>query len=309
MSQDRTSFSFKLGAGVLFVGWVLLFVSFLFRPDLLTAVTVIPAWSWALMGMLSSAPLLLGARRWFVVNLGLWLVFLALFAEEPYGWFRSSLASKSGFRVVTCNWGGAKLLPVEDLVDLEPDLLLIQETPKLEILQDLAKELGLELLYSPEAAILGSGDLVEISRGVHFLKARWNQTEVISLRLSPPLVRFDLWNPNCWSAYRDRRLERREQLEFMMEGGSTPALVGGDFNVPAGDGALSALEGLRDCFDAVGSGQPNTAPSYLPLHRVDQLWASPSFQPAQAYTRLVSGSDHRALVVDFQSLRSLTPGH
>ncbi|GMU55306.1 MAG: hypothetical protein AMXMBFR33_44520 [Candidatus Xenobia bacterium] len=116
------------------------------------------------------------------------------------------------------------------------------------------------------------------------------------------MLRVDLWNPDCWRAQSFNRTTRRESLERLAGSLSTgPALVGGDFNAPAGDAAMRPLAaaGLRDAFPLAGSGWDNSFENSLPVHRIDQLW-SRGLRAVRVETRRSDASDHRMVLGWFE---------
>jgi len=125
--------------------------------------------------------------------------------------------------------------------------------------------------------------------------------EVVSLRLTPPIVRMDLWDPGCWREQSENRKIRREQLREITARLAPDGLgiVGGDFNAPAGDAIFRLLSpGFRDSFAQAGRGWGNTALNEMPVSRVDQIWVSRSFRTAAAVARKTVHSDHRMVISD-----------
>lgn len=279
------------------------YVAFQCRPDPFTAFTIVPAWCVFVVGLLSSA-----AIGWRVPKAGaalsaVWLLFLLLFAEEPYA-ILDEERSETGLKIVSLNWGGASQQPVPTLKKLNPDLLFIQEAPRKDVLSAISEQLGdYSLIWSPEAAILSKEPLKTVESDVHYVRARQDEMDLVSLRLSPPLVRFDFYNPQCWLAYWSRRIERRHQIESVLEGPTLPTIVAGDFNAPAGDGCLGPLlEDFHDAYGQAGRGFGNTAPSYFPVHRIDQIWIRNDYQAKVSFTVRIPGSDHRAAVAVFEKI-------
>ena len=102
---------------------------------------------------------------------------------------------------------------------------------------------------------------------------------------------------------RDRRLRRDQiaqlllSLDYIPE--SIPIILGGDFNVPAGDTSTKILKPrLRDTFSEMGIGWPHTAVNQIPLFRVDQIWISKQIKTCAVYARETENSDHRMVVCD-----------
>ena len=80
-----------------------------------------------------------------------------------------------------------------------------------------------------------------------------------------------------------------------------PAIVGGDFNAPAGDAVFDLLKdaGFRDAFAEAGSGWPDTYPNAAPMLRIDHLWVNSPVRPVRAAAVKTVYSDHRMVVCDF----------
>ena len=131
-----------------------------------------------------------------------------------------------------------------------------------------------------------------------------NEFELVSLRLEPPLVRIDLWSPECWREQTANRQRRRTQLENIMSSvaafsAETPLIVGGDFNAPPGDAVFQMLvPALHDAFGEKGRGWGNTIINAAPFLRIDQVWLSPQFRAVDVYSRKTKNSDHRMVVCD-----------
>ena len=281
--------------------WFFLAWAYWLRPDSLTALTIAPAWIWVPTGLVLASLASWKDKRQLLAHWSLGLLFLLSFSEEAYSVLPSRVESE-GNRIVSLNWGGAGRAAFPDVLALKPSVLFVQEAPRKELLEELAEELGLEFLWTPEAAILASGELSEIARSVHHVHAKWRDIDLVSLRLRPPLARFDLWSPSCWRAYAERRRERRGQVEVFLPNLGLSSIVAGDFNVPAGDGALDSLASkLQDCYSSSDGEFCNTAPSFLPLHRIDQVWMTDKKQVLGSWTKEIKGSDHRAVIVELSS--------
>jgi endonuclease/exonuclease/phosphatase (EEP) superfamily protein YafD len=79
------------------------------------------------------------------------------------------------------------------------------------------------------------------------------------------------------------------------------AIIGGDFNAPAGDAVFDLLSrsGFRDAFTEAGSGWPDTYPNTAPVLRIDHLWVNAGIVPQRAAAVKTLHSDHRMVVCDF----------
>ena len=306
---------------------VLLAFCYALRPDEAAAVTLFPAWGWSTLGML----LVLftraaGGRKIVAGLLGVWVVFTLVFAEEPASLMRSGLEAISprrpfsNLRVVSLNCGGGLPQAAAEVVAYRPDVVLLQEVPDEKSVRGIAHRLfgaNAGICYGWDTAILAHGPVVPVippKQERFFVAARvalptGGTAEVVSLRLNPPVVRIDLWRPGCWREHTENRRARLLEMDQLLGHlnslpASTPLLMGGDFNSPAGDAVPRRLAPrLRDTFASGGQGWGNTALNDFPISRIDQLWATPQFQPVSIKARQTQFSDHRMVVADLLSRR------
>ena len=296
-------------------------VCYVLQPDGCVALTIWPPWLWLLPGLLLTwtAWSRDGKRRVAAVSI-LWLAFLLAFAEEPRSLTRFPAAERGGggLRVVSLNCAGGSVEAAAEVAAVAPDLVLLQEAPTASQVRKLGAQLfGAEAgtVCGLDTAILARGTLLPspLPRGTsHFIAAHvrlagMGEVEVVSLRLIPPVVRFDLWSPGCWEDYAHNRQVRREQLREVAEylatiPPSAPVLLGGDFNAPAGDAIFRLLRPrLHDTFAEGGAGWGNTALNDLPVSRIDQLWVSRQFRTLSLRARHTKNSDHRMVVGEFDA--------
>jgi hypothetical protein len=297
------------------------------RPDSCAADTFLPAWAWAAPG-LGLAALGLSRRRirFFASDVALWLLFLALFADEsrglmrPGGWpspgSRSARQRGAIVRVISLNCAGGSKEAAAEVVPFHPDIVLLQETPALEGVEALSRR-----LFGKQAAVGRGVDTDVIARGrvspkprvgkppFAFLQASVHLTsginvEVFSVHFMPPVLRFDVWSPSCWQEQaQDRRFHRSQAMQIAQAVRSLPVtrpiIVGGDFNVPGGDGAVGIFRPrLHDTFVEGGRGWGDTAINDTPVSRFDQIWASRQFRAVSVVARKTKHSDHRMVICD-----------
>jgi len=284
------------------------------RPDATTAITVWPAW----VGMLLGIGVALFARQHLRWLAPLWLVFGLVFVEEFQSVPRGVLpAQPRDFRVVSLNCAGGSVLAAGEVRALRPDLVLLQESPSKPDLEKLARELfgeGAVVAWGPDATILGPKGLVPFARPrkvSNFVAARWEAApgrvlDVVSLRLMPPVLRFDLYSPAAWQDYAQSRALRGEEMTEIWrqasQMGANPDLIGGDFNTPP-DGAIQKglTADMDDAFRLAGVGLGATCVNPYPcIVRIDQIWSSPRVQCVRAWVVRTENSDHRMLVADYR---------
>jgi vancomycin resistance protein VanJ len=278
----------------------------------------------------------------------LWLLFLVLFAEEPASLARGALRARLGarsaelgeagplnseprapgsaperrdmLRVVSLNCAGGSLAAAREVGEYQPDIVLLQESPSRQEVEHLARELfpgegG--ALWGVDASILARGRVVPAAQPAdlriccvraHVRLTSGLETEVVSLRLIPALVRTDLWSPGCWREQTANRQARREQLRAIVWQidplpAAAPLILGGDFNAPAGDAIFRLLRPrLHDTFRESGMGWGDTILNEMPLVRIDQVWASERFRALAVRARQTRNSDHRMVICDLTSV-------
>jgi endonuclease/exonuclease/phosphatase (EEP) superfamily protein YafD len=296
---------------------------YLWQPDWLAPVSLIPAWCWLVPAVLLFA---MGVSRklkfWSLAVLVLWGVFVGLFVEEATSLVRLALppandwqtARENGWaiRVVSLNCAAADQRAAAEIARYDPDIVLLQETPMGTHLDELSHEMygeGGATLWGGDTSLLARGTIqpIRVDRESHFIHATVElnsgaKVEVVSLRLNPPVFRLDGWSPGFWRDHRDNRRKHRQELLEVVEGlgdNSLPLIVGGDFNMPPHDAALAPLhDRLEDTFRVAGQGWGNTGTNDFPLFRVDQIWASRECRPVRVLARKTIHSDHRMVICD-----------
>ncbi len=300
------------------------------RNDGVAAITVFPPWAWVVVGCGVPAfrLLSLGRRSGAFVTV-VWLVFLLVFADHPIALFRwgawpspqwtAARGEGRAVRVVSLNCAGSAAAAGE-VAALQPDIVLLQESPPRSQLEALARDLfGDEgqALWGVDASLVARGPIEpsKLPRDVksYAVQARvrlagGREVEVVSLRLEYALVRLDLWAPECWRAQTANRRRRRDQLAAVLQGADgvpsdAPVIVGGDFNAPPGDAVYRLLSPrMRDAFASGGRGWGNTiVNNWFPFSRIDQVWTSDVFIAIDVFSAPTLHSDHRMVVCDLVS--------
>ncbi len=306
---------------------IFLSICYIFQFDACAAITMFPVWSWLVPGVLLVALGSIGARRMDIVVLTvLWLAYVLILADETSGLVRcvvrpwrssqgeSNDQTTTRLKVISLNCAGGNPAALREVKRYKPDIVLLQETPGKDRVQELAVDLfGADgaILWQIDTAVIVNGEIhPDISDGrwptysahCHVILNSGAELEAISLRLTPPPLRFDLWRPACWKAYASARRMRRLQVAGIVTrldelSPETPVLIGGDFNAPAGDGALQTLgPRLHDIFIEGGLGWGNTVSNDMPVHRFDQIWVSKHFTSIAVTAQKMQESDHRMVV-------------
>lgn len=287
--------------------------AYLTRHDWLFALFVWPAFVPAFIGAVWGLLLV----KWRKILLVVWGAFAICFVEEAVSVPRMlAPPGRHSLRVVTLNCGMGRTEAVRELKDLKPDVLLLQESPSSGDLKKLAQEFfGSEgsFVSGPDATIIARGRLEQIGfdRRVHnFVSAKLTTPDgkthnLVSLRMNPPVLRLDLFNPAAWNEFTQSRIARREESEEiasrLKDSDFAPDIIAGDFNSPPDARAFGSLTyGMTDSFKANGRGYGATAVNPLPcLVRIDQIYFGPNLRCANSWTFAVRESDHRAMVADF----------
>jgi endonuclease/exonuclease/phosphatase (EEP) superfamily protein YafD len=298
------------------------------RPDAVAALTLLPPWLWLGPGLLLAA---IGWSRadlrWAASTLVIWIIFLIVFAEEPTSLIRALRSTDPGWdaarergealRVVSLNCNGGNTNAALEVVALQPDIVLLQESPRDEFTAGLAAQISKQHHY-----IQGNGDSSILARGEHVIwlhpsayqgqhfahasvrLANGREIEVFNVRLSPYPVRVDLWSLECWKEQAAARRGHRRQIEPLLRQlasipRGTPVLVGGDFNEPGRDAVPCLLQPrLHDTFREAGRGWGNTILNDFPVLRIDQVWGSGHFRAESVRAVRTIHSDHRMVICD-----------
>lgn len=302
-------------------GLVALWMAYWLRPDSMAAITFWPAWVWLPFGLALALPEWRKRRRW--ARLGLlvsWMMLVLVFNEEPRSLLRGLVKPRVGtdarvVRVVSLNCAAGSETAAREVLSYKPDIILLQETPKPSDVRKLAQEAfgkSGEFVCGLDCSIIarGSVDAYDMpSVRMECASARVDLEDgplldVASVRLIPPVFRTDIWSSDHWRSQAENRRTRREQLrdvvlELEQVASGAPLIVGGDFNAPAGDGALREMRPrLRDAFSEAGRGWGNTGINDIPVQRVDQVWVSCEVRPVSVVARKSVHSDHRMVVCD-----------
>ena len=300
-------------------------VCYWLQLDWLAPVTLVPAWFWLVFAFAATARGMSQRHKlWSIAVVSLWVVYTALLVEEsrslvrsrsrPTAEWRAARDRGHGIRVVSLNCAAADRRAAEEVATWKPDIVLFQESPSRQNLENLARELfgaDGEFLWGGDTSILARGHIEPggVDGTSHFVHANIElptgmKADVISLRLSPPVFRLDFWMPGFWRDHRDKRIKHRQQILDVMQRIQSipqpaPLIVGGDFNALPNDAALAPLRPrLFDTFRKAGHGWGNTGTNSCPLFRVDQIWASRQFRAESVTAQKTIHSDHRMVVCD-----------
>jgi vancomycin resistance protein VanJ len=300
------------------------------QPEGMAAITAIPPWCWLSALTLFVLPALWNASGWQRLTMFLLsMVFLAVCVEQTRSLPRSVRdaihglpAAPPAIRLVTINCNVGSKQVAAEVAEFKPDVVLLQESPDRDSVEALARSLFGDapgVAWSSDCSIVARGELQPaFHQGRHFLQATWtlpggSSVEIFCVRLAPPVVRYDLWSPSSWREHGAERRRHRQQIHELAEviaavPPNRPILLGGDFNAPAGDGALRELSPrLHDAFDLAGRGWGATVLNRMPVLRFDQLWCSGQLAPLRVWAVASEGSDHRLVVGEFNFVPSSGP--
>ena len=304
---------------------IFLFTCYAYRFDTCAAITAFPAWSWIIPGFILTA---FGSikvkKRIPAIIFSLWIIVIIFLADETKSIIRTPLRPKyeeDMIRIISLNCGGGNYDAAKEISPYNPDIVLLQETPTKNQTETLTKYLfGTEgnFVWEIDTSIITNGKIIssnapdDLRLFTAHARVRFKsglEVKLISLRLAPPPMLFDLWSSDCWKTYSSDRQSKCNQVSAIRTALDSlpldfPVIAGGDFNVPAGDGSLSALEHrLHDTFLEGGRGWGNTVTNDIPVHRFDQVWASNHFKAIDVVAKKTEHSDHRMVIADLRVQR------
>jgi len=254
--------------------------------------------------------------------MALWFLYAIFFVQEWRSFFRFrtelvQTAEKSKIvRVVSLNCAGGNEKAATEVADYHPDIVLFEETPLRPIIQRIApKILGPEAEHfsGSDVTIVTAGKLtpvtMENAESAPFSHARVRlpsglEVEVFAVRLHPYGIRVDVWSPGCWREQIQNRKLQRQQFQWLAREvekvpADVPVILGGDFNLPAGDKLFRILDGrIHDTFYTAGHGWGDTLANDIPFVRIDQIWCDGHFRTVSTTVHPTVNSDHRMVVCD-----------
>jgi len=226
-------------------------------------------------------------------------------------------------KIVTFNirggWGIDGIRSTERIADfvsnLAPDIVLFQEVhqrlPQSKFVDQpgrLQKALGMMLIFQANLRLgLGGYGVAVASRFPvlevrnHLLPSVREQRGVLQVCLDwegTPLTIF------CthWGLSGAEREKQAARLSELVEGVSTPVIIGGDFNEGPESAAVSTLLARTGLVDADATHSRLTYPADVPEARIDYFFYSPVLTLTAIEPLPTLVSDHLPLVTEFESL-------
>ncbi len=304
---------------------------YLRRWDKVAAITVFPFWAWGIAGVgMAGLAWLVGRKRLAGAVCLLWagtIIFgsdetrplLRLNAEEPLPGAPPPVNGTPTLRIVSlnCRVGPANPNVFKDIESWQPDIVFLQESPYPQELEKFKTRLfgkaESEWVGGPECSIVARGRIHNPITGwqpasvlgtVEFSPGKFIEVACVHLKGAETTVK--LWRKEAWLSHYYNRQSRRVELSRLLgvQGFMSrqhPAIIGGDFNAPAGDAVFDLLRdsGFRDAIAEAASGWPDTYPNAAPMLRIDHLWVNPLITPVRAAAVKTLYSDHRMVVCDF----------
>ena len=306
-------------------------VCYLRRWDKVAAITVFPFWSWGLAAAaLAGIAWIIARRRAAAGVFLLWIItivvgsdetrpLLRLTAEQPVPGVPAEVKGVRPVRIITLNCKEGMWHPeaLQNLIPWEPDIVFLQESPYPQALEQCAAQLygnaAGRWAGGSHCGLLTRGRILNALTGwqpfsllvtVEYPPGKYLELGCVHLQGAETTVK--LWTRDAFREHRQNRESRRGELVRLLSmqrliSRQHPAIIGGDFNAPAGDAVFDLLRdaGFRDAFAECGRGWPDTYPNSAPMLRIDHLWVNDRIQPARAITVETKHSDHRMVVCDF----------
>jgi len=186
---------------------------------------------------------------------------------------------------------------VKTMANDDPDIVMISEPPRLDMISDIAYHaLGMDNIFTDAGMTIASHfpityiDTIAIPNG-----AAWHvriDTDAGPLHF----VGADLVSrPN---------LQRNEPLRRLADWvaartNQEPVVMVGDFNTPHDSVAFHPLrQRMRHAYEVRGRGWPYTWPVPFPVYAIDHTWVSSGIQINDYHLKVARFSDHKRQIVD-----------
>lgn len=304
--------------------WLFHISIFIFRPDFATLWTLFPFWALCLVFLFlslfigkgrKSSRALKHIRRYSILG---WLAAMIFFSDETTGIMHTGRqpAHDAGvIRVVSLNCSVGTPEAAREVSEFRPDLVLLQESPSREEIQNLAHKLWGESgnsLWGVDGSILVHGKIKPLKLPIQIavfataarVRIQEKQFVAVSFRFMTPPFRYEIWSPSAWSDLAAHRQVQRVQANSLLAAvralePTLPILMAGDCNAPAGDAIFREFKpALHDAYLEGGVGWCNSFQNDFPVLRIDQVWLSHQWQAKYLVSRRTQNSDHRMVICD-----------
>jgi endonuclease/exonuclease/phosphatase (EEP) superfamily protein YafD len=291
------------------------------HPDFATLWTLFPYW-------LLGAPMLVlsffcrranrSQKRCRLALITLWLIAILCMSDETLGVLRWTKEPPSdALRIVSLNCSVGTPEAAREVINYQPDLVLLQETPSRIDVQNLARELWPAqngFAWGVDGAILARGLVqplklpanVAVFATAARVTVEGNTFVAVSCRLDTPPFRVDFWNPSAWQALAVHRHLQRGQLQALIAAikavePDLPIIMAADCNAPGGDAIFRELQPeFYDAYRQGGAGWCNTFQNDFPILRIDQVWLSHQWNAVYLTAQRTKNSDHRIVICDIK---------
>ncbi|HEY0076662.1 MAG TPA: endonuclease/exonuclease/phosphatase family protein [Abditibacteriaceae bacterium] len=322
LADNKLRNAFGRGTMLPFFLLILLVVHTLFyalRPDFATLWTLFPYW-------LLGTPMLAlsffcpranrSQKRCRFALITLWLIAILCMSDETIGVLRWTKKPPSdALRIVSLNCSVGTPEAAREVINYQPDLVLLQETPSRSDVQNLANQLWPtqnDFAWGVDGAVLARGVVqplklpanVAVFATAARVTIEGNTFVAVSFRLDTPPFRVDFWNPSAWQALAVHRRLQRAQLRTLKDSinalePNLPIIMAADCNAPGGDAIFRELQpDLYDAYRQGGAGWCNTFQNDLPILRIDQVWLSHQWNAVYLSAHRTKNSDHRLVICD-----------
>lgn len=308
-----TGFAFQIM--VLLLG-IFLTIIYRIQPDRLVPITMVPAWCWLVVALIGVA---IYRGRLLVPVLVVWFLFAAIHVEQlktiPTQ-FLPRTDRRPDIRIASLNCNIGNLNAAKEAFATGCDVCLLQESPgnaQLENAIEQEAAIAWNLIWAGDNSIVANGEIrpIHADKTSHFCHVLvtmpdGKRIDVVSLRLSAPVYRFDFWTAGFWSDHYFKRVDHRDQLAKVIkhleeQHVSETLIIGGDFNSVTNDGAMATtLDEMFDSFGVAGVGWGGTGTNEIPVFRVDQIWASRNLSCSRSSSFKTEHSDHRMVIAGFR---------
>ncbi len=247
-----------------------------------------------------------------------WLIAMVFLSDETNGVLhslRKPPAPENSWRVVSLNCSVGTPEAAREVISYKPDLVLLQESPSRQDIQNLARQLWKEKgnsVWGVDGSVLANGKVeplklpapIAVFATAARVTIKENKFAAVSFRLNTPPFRVDFWNPSAWQALMAHRTLQRAQLKSLLAAIQSlepdlPIVMAGDCNAPAGDAIFRELQpALHDAYREGAAGWCDTFQNDFPVLRIDQMWISSYWQAAYLTAHRTQNSDHRMVICD-----------
>ena len=187
-----------------------------FQPDYFAIIYFFPFWIWIIPTLIYSIIFLYKYKLQSIILISISLIYLGFFnwyeLKNIYKEITNNKSNSFDLKVISLNCSLGNINAFKETLNYNPDIILLQETPKVDELKTNITTNYYITTYSGKSILSKSKNKIETEVDKYFLitntKIKNKIITIINLRLPPPISAFNILSLNNWKAHYKDKLVR-----------------------------------------------------------------------------------------------------